>query len=110
MNTEGAIMNLTDKQVRALAMRTNGKKLREIATELGITAGRARQLIERAKLIQQQSTWAEGLPSRYVTALLARGINTRRQLEDAVADGSLARMPGIGPKCFETITDWLRLK
>jgi hypothetical protein len=100
-------MNLTERQLRALEMRSSGKKLREIGAELDITASRARQLIARAEMLQRQSQWAEGLPSRYVAALLARGICTRSSLEAAVADGSLARMPGIGPKCFETITAWL---
>lgn len=101
-------MELTERQLRALEMRRNGQKLREIGATLGITTSRARQLIERAQLIEQQSVWAEGLPSRYVTALLARGINTRDRLEASVADGSLARMHGIGPKCYETIVGWLR--
>lgn len=100
-------MQLTERQLRALEMRSSGKKLREIGAELNITTSRARQLIARAELLQRQSQWADGLPSRYVAALLARGINDRASLESAVADGSLARMPGIGPKCFETITAWL---
>lgn len=100
-------MQLTERQLRALEMRSSGKKLREIGAELNITTSRARQLIARAELLQRQSQWADGLPSRYVAALLARGINDRARLESAVADGSLARMPGIGPKCFETITAWL---
>jgi len=101
-------MQLTERQLRALEMRREGKKLREIGEELHITTSRVRQLIERAELLQRQSAWAEGLPSRYVAALLARGICTRSSLETAVADGSLARMSGIGPKCYETITTWLK--
>lgn len=101
-------MELTDRQLRALEMRREGRKLREIAEALGITTSRARQLIERAELIEQQSAWAEGLPSRYVTALLARGFSSRDQLEAAVTDGSLARVPGIGPKCYDTVCEWLR--
>jgi hypothetical protein len=100
-------MDLTERQTRALEMRREGKKLREIAAELHITTSRARQLIERAKLIEDQASWAKGLPSRYVTVLVARGINDRGQLESAVADGSLARMPGIGTKCHEAIVEWL---
>lgn len=99
---------LTERQLRALDMRRRGQKLREIAEALGITTSRARQLIERAEFIEQQSAWAAGLPSRYIGVLLARGISARDQLEAAVADGSLARMPGIGPKCYETIQEWLR--
>lgn len=101
-------MALTERQLRALDMRRGGKKLREIAEALGITTSRARQLIERAEFIEQQSAWATGLPARYVGVLVARGICTREQLEVAVADGSLARMPGIGPKCYDTIREWLR--
>jgi hypothetical protein len=101
-------MKLTERQLRALEMRANGKKLKDIGAELDITPSRARQLISRAVLLQRHAEWAEGLPSRYVTALVARGISTRSSLETAVADGSLARMPGIGPKCFDTITAWLK--
>jgi hypothetical protein len=100
-------MDLTQRQMHALKMRRDGKKLREIAAELQITTSRARQLIERAKLIERQSSWAEGLPSRYVAVLVSRGIRERAQLESAVADGSLARMPGIGTKCYEAIVAWL---
>jgi endonuclease III len=100
-------MELTKRQLRALQMRVEGKKLREIGAELDITTSRARQLIARAQMIQRQSEWAEGLPSRYVAALLARGINNRGSLQAAVEDGSLAKMPGIGKKCFATITAWL---
>lgn len=100
-------MDLTERQMRASSLRREGKKLREIAAELQITTSRARQLIQRARLIEQQSSWAEGLPSRYVTVLIARGITNRDQLAAAVADGSLARMPGIGSKCHKTITEWL---
>lgn len=103
-------MDLTDRQGIALKMRRNGNKLREIGVALDITAGRARQLIERAELLERQSIWAEGLPSRYVRALMARGIDTRILIESAVADGSLARMSGIGPKCYDTIIEWLRGK
>jgi hypothetical protein len=100
-------MDLTDRQMRALQMRRDGMKLREIAAALQITTSRARQLIERAKLIEDQASWAEGLPSRYVTVLLSRGFAGRAQLESAVADGSLSRMPGIGTKCYEVIVAWL---
>jgi endonuclease III len=100
-------MELTARQSRALEMRVSGKKLREIGAELDITTSRARQLIARAQMIQRQSDWAEGLPSRYVAALLARGINSRSMLEAAMADGSLGNLPGIGKKCFATITVWL---
>lgn len=100
-------MELTARQLRALEMRISGKKLREIGAELDITTSRARQLIARAQMLQLQSEWADGLPSRYVTALLACGINNRPCIEAAVADGSLERMPGIGKKCFAVITAWL---
>jgi hypothetical protein len=100
-------MELTARQSRALEMRVSGKKLREIGAELDITTSRARQLIARAQMIQRQSEWAEGLPSRYVAALLARGINSRSMLEAAMADGSLGNLPGIGKKCFATIAAWL---
>lgn len=103
-------MDLTEKQIRALQLRRTGKKLREVAAALAISTGRARQLIERANLIERQSAWAEGLPSRYLSVLLARGINNRDRLEDAVANGTLARLPGIGPKCHDTIVEWLRIR
>lgn len=101
-------MDITARQMMALEMRRDGKKLREIGAALGISVRRVQQLLERAELIERQSTWAEGLPSRYVAALLGLGIQTRDSLAGAIADGSLARMPGIGPKCYEVITQWLR--
>jgi hypothetical protein len=101
-------MPLTNKQVRALQMRREGKKLREIGVALDITPGSARRLIGRALRVERQLNWAEGLPSRYATMLLSRGINTLGRLQDAVSNGSLSRMPGIGPKSYETILEWLR--
>lgn len=101
-------MNLTERQLRALEMRRAGKKLHEIGNELGISTTRARQLIERAQFIENQSGWAEGLPSRYVTALIARGITSRAAVAEAVADGSLSRLPGIGKECYSTIVEWLK--
>lgn len=101
-------MTLTERQLRALEMRRAGKKLHEIGDALGISTTRARQLIERAKFIEDQSAWAEGLPSRYVTALVARGLTSRAAVEAAVADGSLARLPGIGKDCFTTVSEWLK--
>lgn len=101
-------MELNERQLRALELRRNGKKFREIGAALGVSTSRARELVERAQLLERQAAWTEGLPSRYVSALLARGINTRAQLATAAADGSLARMHGIGAKCYETIMEWLR--
>lgn len=100
--------DLTDRQMRALAMRRDGMKLREIAAALNITSSRARQLIERARRIEEQPGWAEGLPARFVRVLLARGIQDREQLQSAVADGSLARVAGIGAKGHDVIAEWLK--
>lgn len=101
-------MTLTERQRIALEMRRTGKKLHEIGDALGISTTRARQLIERAQFIEEQSAWAEGLPSRYVTTLIARGITSRSAVEEGVADGSLARLPGIGKECYSTIVEWLK--
>lgn len=100
-------MTLTERQLLALQMRRDGKKLHEIGEALGISTTRARQLIERARFIEDQSDWAEGLPSRYVAALVARGITSRAAVEASVNDGSLARLPGIGKECYATIIEWL---
>lgn len=100
-------MSLTDRQGRALEMRRRGKKLEEIGAEFGITKSSAKKLIARAEVVERQAQWASGLPVRYVNALLANGITSRVSLEGAVADGSLRNMPGIGPKCYQTIERWL---
>jgi hypothetical protein len=107
MTREQVNMKLTERQLLALQMRRDGKKLHEIGGALGISTTRARQLIERAQFIESQSEWAEGLPSRYVTALVSRGITSRAAVETAVADGSLARLPGVGKECYSTIIAWL---
>lgn len=101
-------MKLTERQLLALQMRRSGKKLHEIGLALGISTTRARQLIARAEFIESQAVWAEGLPSRYVTALVARGLTSRAAVEAAIADGSLARLPGIGKECYATVLEWLK--
>lgn len=101
---------LTARQARALELRREGKKLREIGDELEISAGRARMLIERALVIERSASWADGLPARYVRALLSRGIDTLAELRVSIDTGALRRMPGIGPKCYSTITEWMHGK
>lgn len=101
-------MILTERQRIALEMRRAGKKLHEIGEALDISTTRARQLIERAQFIEDQSAWAEGLPSRYVTALVARGLTSRAAVEAAVTEGTLSRLPGIGKDCYTTVIEWLK--
>lgn len=103
-------MDLTERQALALQLRRSGKKMYEIGAALNVSPDRARKLVERAKAIEREHEWANGLPARVVRLLTARGIKSRSQLDAAVADGSLARMPGVGAKCYETITKWLQGK
>lgn len=101
-------MDLTERQALALQLRRSGKKMYEIGAALNVSTDRARKLVERAKSIERAHEWADGLPVRSARALAARGIESRSQLEAAVADGSLARMPGVGEKGYETILKWLQ--
>lgn len=98
---------LTERQSAALEMWRSGKTNREIGVALDVTPGRARILVSRATLLDSQTAWARGLPSQYVKVLMSHGINTVSSLRSAIADGSIHRIPRVGPKCYAAITKWV---
>jgi hypothetical protein len=98
---------LTERQGRALQMRRDGKKLKEIGQALEVSAGRARAIVERALMIERQAEWAQGLPARYVRLLMSRGVKSMGGLREAIQSGNLQRMPGVGDKSFAAICGWM---
>lgn len=98
----------TEKQAQALKMHREGKSLREIGDALNVKRATARELVTRAQLVERQTAWATGLPTRYVRLLMSLGINTLAALRDAIDKGRLRSFPGIGPQVESAITEWAR--
>jgi hypothetical protein len=101
-------MALTDKQEQALSMKRSGMKLREIGTNLKVGVARAHRLISRATQVEKQREWTRGLAPAVAAALLASGVSCFSALKSAADDGSLRRMPGIGPRRYAAILTWLQ--
>ena len=98
----------TAKQVEALKLHREGKSAREIGKALKVKRASAHQLVTRAQLIERQTAWAAGLPTKHVRLLMSLGIKTLGALREAIDSGRLRSFPGIGPKVEAAITEWAR--
>jgi RNA polymerase sigma factor (sigma-70 family) len=87
--TVGAIHSLPVGQRRALVLREfEGRSHDEIARELGLSAGAARQLIHRARTALRSTASALVPPALLVRLLAAGGSETTHQVAEAAVGGA----------------------
>ena len=91
------------------AMKEQGAKIQEICAELGVPAHTARSLTVAAKSLREASASEDAmlrLPVRHRNRLLAEGIRSLADVGDAIANGSLDKVPNLGRRSIEDIREW----
>ena len=105
---------LGEREARAHELRTAGKTFSEIAQELSVSPGRARQIVENAaRKIDHYNNRASdplyGLSVRAANCLLNRGLNTRDKIIAAIASGEIAEkchIRNFSRKTYVEVCTW----
>ena len=105
---------LGEREARAHELRTAGKIFSEIAEDLGVSPGRARQIFENAaRKIDRYDNRANdpiyGLSVRAANSLLNRDLNTREKIIAAIASGEIAEKCNIrnfSRKTYVEVCTW----
>jgi hypothetical protein len=95
---------------KLLQQRRHGRKLKDIAAELGRSSSRARQILaraERAEKKNSQECTFDGLNSRIRNCLLSYQITTVQQVKDSLKNGSIKDIPNLGDVSIGEIINWL---
>ena len=103
----------------ALSMKSEGRTLKEIGSALGVSSGRARQIIAKAaRVIRERKELSERISGGDLLALLS--VRTRNCLEvEGISQGELLSMtehqltmllkiPNFGKKCLEEVEHLIR--
>lgn len=112
---------MNERHTKALELRMTGKSYAHIGKVLGISIGRARQIVaiaeRKIRLDQQGPDWAQDLPTKLMNALIAGGFNSKDEIRQALIDGVIGLYPdsvkgkvqGIGPKSIKELKGWAGL-
>ena len=105
---------LGEREARAHELRTAGKTFSEIAADLSVSPGRARQIFENAaRKIERHKNRASdplyGLSVRAANCLLNRDLDTRAKIIAAIASGEIAEkchIRNLSRKTYVEVCTW----
>ena len=99
---------------RALSMRKNGSKLKDIGTALGVSANQARMLVKAAERLEKaakENPAVKELSGRsFRTLRFATGLRdfTAKDVANNVSAAQLADVSNFGPSSINEVRSWLR--
>jgi hypothetical protein len=97
---------------RALALRHAGWNYAAIGEVLGVSLGRASQIIKKAERLERNPHWYDALPMRAQTFLRNIGVAVLPETEAAIAVARLSKpellsTPNVGKDAVAALTAWL---
>lgn len=99
---------LGHRRFKVYTMREAGATYREIGREMGVTAGRARDIRKHAEyLLACEPHWTDGLETRTAHAIQNCGFKNKAEVAGALESGKLRRYRNIGRKAISDVEKWL---
>ena len=102
------LRHISDRDLVIYLYRERGATYTSLGAVFGISAGRARQIVERIrwKLSRPEGDWPELTP-RAFNCLRAAGYTTIKQVRDAILDGSIHSKDNYGNTTHVEVLEWL---
>ena len=102
---------ILDRQNRVTELRTQGRTVAEIATQMGCSRHVVTSLLSRAsdaRLNAENIGWMQGLPHRVMRTLIQHGYVNKAQVSAALENRELtADQPDVGAKMLASLSAWL---
>jgi len=97
---------LSDRDKKVVELRESGKTFMEISNIVGISGNFAKAICDKAKRMEEDSRCGFlPLPIRLRNLLHRNHINDVNELKNALNNGKLKRMNGIGNKSYQRIKE-----
>ena len=104
---------MNERMKQALALRKEVKTFKAIGLALGISASRARELVNEAEWLTRNGRvppdWASDLDPRIFNALRSAGFTSQQSIVDGLKTGDLRKIPGIGATSISILCEYFNL-